>query len=667
MFLNVIVENKSNYIDSFFTYSDGGFSAGIGSKVTVPFGTGTKEGYVFSVSETCDIDESKVKDIISVDEEESLSKEMISTAVWMKQRYAIRYYDAIKLFKPPLPKRKRGVPKDPYGDIDTDYPKPERLTEEQEAAVEQIREALTGDKEEIFLIHGVTSSGKTEVYMEAIETCLSRGRGAVMLVPEISLTHQLIRRFIGRFGKDNIAVLHSGLTPRQRSDEWMRIRSGKARIVIGARMGVYCPMENIGVIILDEEHESTYKSDMTPKYETHEVAAKRMLTNKGVVILGSATPSVGSYQRVRDGIYHLIELKKRYNSTPLPEVEIVDMRKELRKGNRSIFSEALRTRMEEELNSGRQVILLQNRRGFSNFISCRECGTVMKCPECGISLTYHKKENSMICHYCGRRYPVPTVCPTCKSKYIRHFGIGTEQVEEEVRKLFPDKAVDRLDIDSIRDRKEMDNILDRFGKGETKILVGTQLVAKGLDFDNVGLTGVIAADSTINIPDYRSEERTFQLVTQVAGRAGRGDRRGHVIVQTYDPENYALTAAKDNDYDGFFALETRGRKLMEYPPFGELIIANFTSDDEAEAAKAAEEARDFLVEIFGRDCQKRIREPKIASNFKGKEAFRQYIIIKAERSKRNEYVHYLDQFRRKLMSRRSQVNVTIDVDPYSMI
>ena len=601
MYLNVIVENRSNYIDSFFTYSDGGLDAGIGSKVTVPFGTGTKDGYVFSVSDTCDIDESKIKDIISVDPDESLTPEIISTAVWMKQRYAIRYYDAIKLFKPPLPKRKRGVPKDPYGDIDTDYPKPEKLTGEQESAVERIREALDEGEEKIFLIHGVTSSGKTEVYMAAIEDCLSRGKGAVMLVPEISLTHQLIRRVKGRFGKETVAVLHSGLTPRQRSDEWMRIRRGEARIVIGARMGVFCPMSDIGVIILDEEHESTYKSDMTPKYETHEVAAKRMLTNKGLVILGSATPSVGSYQLVRDGIYELIELKERYNKTPLPELEIVDMRTELRNGNRSIFSEALRTRMEEELNSGRQVILLQNRRGFSNFISCRECGTVMKCPECGISLTYHKKENSMICHYCGRKYPVPKVCPSCKSRYIRHFGIGTEQVEEEAAKLFPDKTVDRLDIDSIKDRKELDSILERFGKGETDILVGTQLVAKGLDFDNVGLTGVIAADATINIPDYRSEERTFQLVTQVAGRAGRGDIRGHVIVQTYDPDNYALTAARNNDYEGFFATETRGRRLMEYPPFGELIIANFTSDDEEAAVKAAEEARDFLVEIFGQE------------------------------------------------------------------
>lgn len=667
MYLNVIVENKSNYIDSFFTYGDGGLTAGIGSKVTVPFGTGTKEGYVFGISETCDIDESKVKDIIGVDQEESLTPEMISTAVWMKQRYAIRYYDAIRLFKPPLPRRKRGVPKDPYADIDTDYPKPDKLTDEQEAAAVRIREALEAGEQKIFLIHGVTSSGKTEVYMSAIEECLSRGKGAVMLVPEISLTHQLIRRFIGRFGKGTVAVLHSGLTPRQRSDEWMRIRRGEARIVIGARMGVFCPMENIGVIILDEEHEATYKSDMTPKYETHEVAAKRMLTHKGLVILGSATPSVSSYQRVRDGIYELIELKERYNKTPLPEVEIVDMREELRNGNRSIFSEALRTRMEEELDAGRQVILLQNRRGFSNFISCRECGTVMKCPECGISLTYHKKENSMICHYCGRKYPVPKVCPSCKSRYIRHFGIGTEQVEEEAARLFPGKTVDRLDIDSIRDRRELDNILERFGSGETDILVGTQLVAKGLDFDNVGLTGVIAADATINIPDYRSEERTFQLVTQVAGRAGRGDTRGHVIVQTYDPENYALTAAKNNDYDGFFKVETRGRKLMDYPPFGELIIANFTSDDEAEAGRAAEEAKEFLIGIFGEDSASRIKDPKIASNFKGKEAFRQYIIIKAERSKRNECVHYLDQFRRKLMSRRSSVNVTIDVDPYSMI
>ena len=667
MYANVIVENKSNHIDSFFTYRTEDPGVRKGSKVLVPFGTKEKEGYVFSLSETCDLDEEKIRDIISVEEDSGLSEEMISTAIWMKARYAIRYYDAIRLFQAPLKPRKRGTPKDLYGDLSEDYPRPERLTPEQEAACGTLGKALDEGREKFFLIHGVTSSGKTEVYMDLIDRCLKKGKGAIMLVPEISLTHQLIRRFAGRFGKDNIAVLHSRLTPRERSDQWMKIRKGEARICIGARMGVFAPMENIGAIILDEEHEATYKADMTPKYDAHEVAAKRIMTEKGLLVLGSATPSVSSYERVKEGIYELIELRERYNKTPLPEMEIVDMRKELRDGNTSIFSRKLTEKMEEVLGEGRQVILLQNRRGYSNFISCRECGSVMKCPSCGISLTYHKTDESMVCHYCGRKYPVPRACPECGSRFIRHFGIGTEQVEEQVRQAFPDHTADRLDIDRLKDRKELDSILERFERRETDILVGTQLVAKGLDFDNVGLVGIIDADTTLNIPDYRSEERTFQLVTQVAGRAGRGDARGYVIVQTYEPMNYAFRRAEDNDYEGFFEEETRIRSYLEYPPFGDIIMVNFTSDLEEDADRAAQEAKAWLISTLGKEAEGRIMDPKDAVNFKGRDAYRRYILIKAPRGRRNEYVHFADQFRKKLLADKAQVNITIDVNPYSII
>ncbi len=667
MFAHVIVENKSNYIDDFFTYRTGDLDVKTGSRVTVPFGSKEKDGYVFGLSDTVDIDEEKIRDIISVDPMSSLTEEMISTAVWMKARYAIRYYDAVRLFSAPLKPRKRGTPKDPYEGITTDYVAPDELTDEQTSAVNRLEKALNRGSESFFLIHGVTSSGKTEVYMKAIEMALDEGRGSIMLVPEISLTHQLIKRFIGRFGKENIAVLHSRLTPRERSDEWMRIRKGEAKIVIGARMGVFAPLDNIGCIILDEEHEATYKADMTPKYDTHEVAAKRIMTHRGVMILGSATPSVSSYERAKEGIYELIELKERYNRTPLPEMMTVDMRNELRNGNRSIFSRKLMESMEISLEKGKQVILLQNRRGYSNFISCRECGKVMKCPECGISLTYHKKGEAMVCHYCGRKYPVPKTCPECGSGFIRYFGIGTEQVEEQIKKAFPERTVDRLDIDSIKDRRELDNILERFGNRETDILVGTQLVAKGLDFDNVGVVGVIAADTTLNIPDYRSEERTFQLVTQVAGRAGRGDERGRVIIQTYEPDNYALTTAVRNDYEGFFDQETRIRSFLEYPPFGDMIMVNFTSDDEGEIENVVRDALAFFRKTFEADGAHRIMDPKDAVNFKGRDAFRRYILIKAPKGKRNEYVHYADQFRKSQFSRKTGVNITIDVNPYSII
>lgn len=500
--------------------------------------------------------------------------------------------------------------------------------------------------------------------METIEKCLERGKTAIMLVPEIALTRQIIERFAGRFGKENLAVMHSKLTQRERYDEWQRIRSSQAPIVIGARMGVFAPLTDIGVIIMDEEHEATYKADMTPKYETVDVALKRLKYFDGVLLLGSATPSVVSYQRCREGIYQLIELKQRYNRTPLPRVEVVDMRRELKEGNMTIFSRALYSKMKETLGAGQQVILFQNRRGYSNFISCRECGTVMKCPKCGISLTYHKVVNSAVCHYCGRRFPVPRTCPECGSKYIKFFGIGTEQVEEAAASFFPDARVDRLDLDAMKTRKDMDRILDRFSKGKTDILIGTQLVAKGLDFQNVGLVGVIAADVTLNIPDYRSSERTFQLVTQVAGRAGRGEEQGTVIVQTYEPDNYALQAAKDHDYKAFFDQEVKMRRFMEYPPFSDLIMVNFTAEDEEVCLATAERCKRYMENAVGQELAKQILSPHVAINFKG-EDHRYYILAKCPRGNRNQYIYYLDNFDKILIKEKIPCNMNIDVNPYS--
>ena len=582
----------------------------------------------------------------------------------MKQRYGIRYFDCVKCFVPNGKPPKAGKEKEPYKNLKAEYKKPERLTDEQQNAVSRINEAIGKNSQEIFLIHGVTSSGKTEVYMEAIEKCLSMGKTAIMLVPEIALTKQIVERFVGRFGKDKIAVMHSKLTGRERYDEWQRIKKGSAKVVIGARMGVFAPLDNIGVIIMDEEHEATYKADMTPKYETVDIALKRLKYYNGVLLLGSATPSVVSYERCREGIYQLIELKERYNQTELPEVEIVDMRQELKEGNMSIFSGRLYGKMKETLKKGQQVILFQNRRGYSNFISCRECGNVLKCPECGISLTYHKTGNAAVCHYCGRKYPVPKTCPECSSKYIKFFGIGTEQVEEAAAEYFPEYRVDRLDFDSIKNTKDMVRILNSFSKGETDILIGTQLVAKGLDFKNVGLVGVIAADVTLNIPDYRSSERTFQLVTQVAGRAGRGDERGSVVVQTYEPDNYALLAAKNHDYKGFFQQEIGLREFMEYPPFSDIIMVNFTAKDEELSVNTAERCRIYMENAVGRENRKKILAPKVSNNFKG-EDFRYYILIKCPRGNRNKFIYYLDCFDKILLKEKVECNMNIDVNPYS--
>jgi len=414
---------------------------------------------------------------------------------------------------------------------------------------------------------------------------------------------------------------------------------------------------------------------MTPKYDTVEIAVKRLKEYGGVLLLGSATPSVVSYSRAQEGIYKLLTMKQRYNTVPLPEVEIVDMRGELTAGNRSILSRSLYNGIRKNLAEGQQVILFLNRRGYSTFVSCRECGYVVSCGECGISLTYHKNKNAAVCHYCGRTAPLPKVCPECGSRYIRYFGTGTEKVEELISELFPQAKVSRLDFDTARYKGSTEKIFNDFKKRKTDILIGTQLVAKGLDFDNVGVVGVIAADTTLNIPDYRSAERTFQLVTQVAGRAGRGGEQGLVVVQTYEPLNYAIKSAADHDYQAFFDEETSLRKFMDYPPFGDIIMVNFTSDDESTALACAERCRIYMENALQRaadeGCKEaaegRILSPKESAHFRGEGSARYYLIIKCPKGQRNRYVYYLDSFSKILLKDKSDCVVNIDVNPYSFI
>ncbi len=665
-YINVVIDHNSRHTDNFFTYRTD-LPVKKGDVVNVPFNRGNKlkTAYVFQTDVAPDCDPAIIKDVESIDPNISLTEEIMDTCVWMKSRYGIKYQDAVKCFVPNGKPAKAGKEKEPYKDEIGERQDIDALTDEQRAAVVRIGLAVKRQRQENFLIHGVTGSGKTEVYMQVIAEVLSQGRTAIMLVPEIALTKQILDRFIGRFGKSNIAVLHSKLTPRERFDEWMRIRNGEAKIVIGARLGVFAPLENIGVIIMDEEHEATYKSDMTPKYETVDIALKRLMHYKGVLIMGSATPSVVSYQRAKEGIYQLIELKKRYNDNPLPKVELIDMREELKAGNTTIFSDRLYRQMEDTLEKGQQVILFLNRRGYSTFVSCRECGEVMKCPECGISLVYHKNENAGVCHYCGKRFTIPKTCPKCDSKYIKYFGTGTEKVEEFTKSLFPDKVVERLDLDTAKNNREINRIINGFSKGKTDILIGTQLVAKGLDFKNVGLVGVVAADVSLNIPDYRSTERTFQLVTQVAGRAGRGEEEGLVIVQSYTPDNFALTTAANHDYEGFFDLEIQMRNFMDYPPFTDLILVEFTSEDEQLAMHTAEGCRTYLLKCPIENGAEQIFAPKLFTGFKGKDSFRYYILIKCPKGLRNQYIYYINSYGSGLVKQKIDCNMIIDVNPYS--
>lgn len=664
-YVNLVIDHKSRYTDELYTYGSS-IPLEIGTRVVVTFGRGKTEKYAYVFEENLEpkIEKSKIKEIIRIDETLSLTKEMVDTIKWMRQRYGIKFIEGIRCFVPSGKPASKGKEKEPYKSLVVKDEPEKILTEEQNIALDEIYKGIDENIFRGFLLWGVTGSGKTEVYIKSIEKVLKLGKTAIMLVPEITLTKQVIERFISRFGKSAIAVLHSKLTTRERYDEWIRIRKGEAKIVIGARAGIFAPVENLGIVILDEEHESTYKSDQTPKYETVDIAVKRLMINKGTLILGSATPSVVSFQRAKEGIYQLLEMKDRYNKVPLPSIDIVDMKKELKFGNDTMFSNRLYLEIKHTLEKGEQVILFLNRRGYSTFISCINCGSGLKCPDCNISLVYHKHDSSAVCHYCGKRFSIPDKCPSCGGNEFRYFGIGTEQVEEFTKETFPEYEVERLDLDTGKSKREINRIINNFGSGKSRILIGTQIVAKGLDFKNVGLVGVISADVSLNIPDYRSAERTFQLVTQVSGRAGRGNKQGKVIVQSFSPENFALVAAAKYDYLDFFKQEIRLRNYMNYPPFSDLICVEFTSIKEELAQQIANSCLNYLKgsELEGSE---NIFSPKLSESFRNSDSYRYHILIKCPRGHRNNYIHYIRFFRKQIINNKVDCVITIDVNPYS--
>lgn len=463
---------------------------------------------------------------------------------------------------------------------------PVRLTADQERAVSAVLAAMDERGPKPILLHGVTASGKTEVYMRAIEAALVRGSSAIVLVPEIALTPQLAGAFHERFG-GLVALLHSRLSAGERYDEWRRAERGEARIVVGARSAVFAPVRKLGLVVVDEEHENSYKQEESPRYHAREVACERARAAGCVCVLGSATPSVESFYRARTGEYDYLALTSRVEMRPLPSVEIVDMREELARGNRSIFSRALMRAIRERLARREQVILFLNRRGHSTFVLCRECGHALRCPECDVALTYHAEEGRMRCHYCDHEEAVPDACPKCGSSYIKYFGAGTERIEREVTRVFPQARVVRMDLDTTRTKMAHEKIVNMFHSGQYDILVGTQMVAKGHDFPRVTLVGVVSADTCLNLPDYKAGERTFQLLTQAAGRAGRGERPGEVIIQTYAPDHYSVQRARDHDYLGFYEEEVRARRDLLYPPFVHLVLVVVSGEDPRDVERHA--------------------------------------------------------------------------------
>lgn len=674
-YANLVIDNKSDQTDQLYTYGVKD-DAKIGSKVYVPFAKSRnlREAYVVETDEhSGDGLGKRLRYIEKVDDDVSLSEEMIRTALWMKKRYICRLIDAVNCFTPVGEKARRGQRKNPFAEEKGEPSSVKELTLQQAQILQRIGEAAKAKKHMRFLLHGVTGSGKTEIYIRAAQQVLEQGRNVIVLVPEIALTGQIIDRFIGRFGSRKVAVLHSKLSLGERYDQWKKVRDGcdgDGQIVIGARSAVFAPLENIGLIVIDEEHETTYKSDHTPKYDTIEVALKRVQDkdNNGILLLGSATPSVVSYQRAQEGIYELLELTERYNKVVLPEISIVDMREELKRGNRSIISSELCSKMKDTLEAGRQVILFLNRRGYSTFVSCRECGYVARCPGCGLSLTYHKAGGQAVCHYCGYHEPAPNKCPECGSKYIRYFGSGTEKLEEAVSDLFPEYAAERLDLDTVKRKGELTRKLKAFRSGKTQILIGTQIIAKGLDFRNVGLSGIVSADVSLNIPDFRSPERTFQLITQAAGRAGRGDSQGHVVIQTYSPEHYAVAFASQHDYKGFFETEKQLRAYMGYPPYSDLFQIVFTAKREDAAKDGAESWYERIRGRMAREDQEMVFPPQQAYLGKIKDIYRYSMLIKCPQGRRAEYSRIVAAVREEdIEKKKKDYTAIVDINPYSFI
>lgn len=666
-FVDVIIDNRSENTDTFYTYKAPD-EVGVGAKITVPFANRKKpqDGYVFRINENPAYEISKIKSIADYCPDRSLNEEIIDTAIWMRKRYGVKYIDAVKMFTSAGKRESREKLIRSKDKIEPSY----ELTDEQVYAIGKINKSIIDEDGDTFVLKGVTASGKTEVYMNAVSKVLELGKTAIILLPEIALSEQVEKRFKNRFGEDKVATLHSKMTTSKRLEEWLRIKRGEARIVVGARTAVFAPLADIGLIVIDEEHEATYKSDHNPKFETVDVAYRRAGYYKATMVLGSATPSVVTYKRAKDGIYKLIEMNKRAGDAIPPTLEIVDMRPEIRTGNMTCISRALLNSIEETLDRKEQVILFLNRRGYSTQIMCMECGHKFVCEDCGITLTHHKTGNKAVCHYCGKSIPLPSKCPECGSEYIKYTGSGTEKVEELVQSLFPQANVDRFDLDTAKNQREIDHVISSFQRGKTDILVGTQILAKGIDFNNVGLVGIINADSSLNIPDFRSSERTYQLITQVAGRAGRQGGNSKVIIQTYDPDSEVIRQAAASDYEDFYESELLHRNIMNYPPYSDIIYVSFVEKDgagEEAALNYATQFRNYLSSLKDAPVEAvylRIRED---TRRYAAEKIRYSFIIKAPLGSRAGYMQAYMNMRNQMISSGAECYIEIDVNPYGMM
>lgn len=618
-YADIIIDISHEGVDKTFEYKIPDELSDVvqtGSVVNVPFGRWNKvqKGYVIEVKDIPEYDPEKLKEIIEIDEKSiEVEASLIRLAAWMKETYSCTMITALRTVMPVKEKvsaRKPGV------DIMESVPEfapIEELNDQQRAVVDKFCDDYSNGRRDRYLLHGITGSGKTEVYIQLAKKVTDEGRAVIMLIPEIALTFQTVARFRAVFG-DRISILNSRLSKGEKFREFERARTGETDIIIGPRSALFTPFERLGLIIIDEEHDNSYKSESTPKYHARETAFKRAEIEGAAVILGSATPSVTSYHMAETGKLTLMSLDKRAAGSSLPSVTVVDMRDELKKGNRSIISRALYEKLSAAFSAGEQAMLFINRRGFNTFVSCRECGEVIKCPRCDVSLSLHGS-STLMCHYCGHTEVMPKACPKCKSKLIGGYGTGTEKVEAEVQRLFPGVKTIRMDKDTTKTKGSHGRIISAFRNHKADCLIGTQMIVKGHDFGNVTVVGAILADLGLFDSDYESSERTFDLLTQAAGRAGRADKKGYTVIQTYQPEHYAIMTAAEQNYEGFYQYETAYRRILRYPPFYRLTEVMVTSGDEDAALRAAEELAAELKKLY-MERSDETDKGKISSSFK---------------------------------------------------
>ncbi len=721
MYIDVLIETRVKSNNMVFTYKvPASLSSNIiGKRVLVPFSNRTVEGFVLNYG--VKKDDYDVKEVIKViDEEPILNDELLDLGKFMSKKYLcpliyayqamlpkalkanhkvngkIKYqtyvslndkanYDDIKIRSQleiiKLLKEKKEVlkstiksksslkklidngvvtefKKEVYRDVFyDDEKKAVTLNKDQQMAVEKIINNF--NKEKTMLLYGVTGSGKTEVYIDVVKNALKLGKSAIILVPEISLTPQITSRFKSVF-KESIAILHSSLSDGQRYDEFRRIIKGEVKVVIGARSAIFAPLKDIGVIIIDEEHSESYKQENNPRYNTLDIATRRSFYHKCPVILGSATPTIESYARAKKGYYDYIELSKRVNEKPLPKVTIVDMKSEIKKGN-SMFSSLLLDKIKNRLEKKEQVMLLLNRRGYSNYLTCQNCGYTFKCPNCDITLTYHKSSGMLRCHYCGYAQNKTDVCPSCGDDAIRQIGVGTERLEENILGVFKDAKVLRMDADTTSKKGAHHKIINEFNSGAYDILVGTQMIAKGLNFPNVTLVGVINADSSLNIPNFRSSERTFSLIDQVTGRAGRVNKEGEAIVQTFNPDHYSIVCASNHDYKTFFAKEMFIRKKLNYPPYCFITLIKISSKDFNYGIGEAKKISEFLKRSLS--VATTILGPSIANILRINNNYNFQVILKY---KKDDKLYKALNELLKIYEGNSKIKVEFDFNPINL-